>query len=210
MEIKSYPNGIFGATTYLIYDKKTKEGALIDCTCEIDNILKFAKCNNINLKYTLITHGHLDHIYCLEELKSKKPEIQILMHKDDMPLLNQIPQQCAMTGVEEIKIPCVDGLITDSTHDLKLGDKKIQVIHTKGHSKGGVCYLIDNILFSGDTLFKASIGRYDLFGGDPKEIEYSIREKLFKLNDDIKVYPGHGEPTSIGFEKKFNPYFGSN
>ena len=210
MEIKSYPNGVFGATTYLVYDKESKEGVLIDCTCAVDEILNFIKQQNINLKYILITHGHFDHVYCLAEFKEKFPQIQVLMHKDDMPLLNQVANQCSMTGVEEIKVPCIDALINDDTKNLKIGNSEIKIIHTKGHSKGGVCYLIGDNLFSGDTLFKASIGRCDLFGGDIKEIEQSIKEKLFKLDDNITVYPGHGDKTTIGYEKKFNPYFGSN
>ena len=210
MNIKTFPNGIYGAITYLVYDEISKEGALIDCTCSIDEIEEIVKKEKINLKYALVTHGHFDHVYCIEEAKEAFKTAQVLIHKDDMELLKNIPTQCSLVGIEEIKIPCVDGLLGNNSHNLKLGETEIKIIHTKGHSKGGVCYLINNILFSGDTLFKASIGRYDLFGGDPKEIEYSIREKLFKLNDDIKVYPGHGEPTSIGFEKKFNPYFGSN
>ncbi len=210
MEIKSYPNGVFGATTYLVYDKESKEGVLIDCTCAVDEILNFIKQQNINLKYILITHGHFDHVYCLAEFKEKFPQIQVLMHKDDMPLLNQVANQCSMTGVEEIKVPCIDALINDDTKNLKIGNSEIKIIHTKGHSKGGVCYLIGDNLFSGDTLFKTSIGRCDLFGGDIKEIEHSIKEKLFKLDDSITVYPGHGDKTTIGYEKKFNPYFGSN
>lgn len=210
MEIKSYPNGVFGATTYLVYDKESKEGVLIDCTCAVDEILNFIKQQNINLKYILITHGHFDHVYCLAEFKEKFPQIQVLMHKDDMPLLNQVANQCSMTGVEEIKVPCIDALINDDTKNLKIGNSEIKIIHTKGHSKGGVCYLIGDNLFSGDTLFKTSIGRCDLFGGDIKEIEQSIKEKLFKLDDSITVYPGHGDKTTIGYEKKFNPYFGSN
>lgn len=210
MEIKSYPNGVFGATTYLVYDKESKEGVLIDCTCAVDEILNFIKQQNINLKYILITHGHFDHVYCLTEFKEKFPQIQVLMHKDDMPLLNQVANQCSMTGVEEIKVPCIDALINDDTKNLKIGNSEIKIIHTKGHSKGGVCYLIGDNLFSGDTLFKTSIGRCDLFGGDIKEIEHSIKEKLFKLDDNITVYPGHGDKTTIGYEKKFNPYFGSN
>ena len=138
MEIKSYPNGVFGATTYLVYDKESKEGVLIDCTCAVDEILNFIKQQNINLKYILITHGHFDHVYCLAEFKEKFPQIQVLMHKDDMPLLNQVANQCSMTGVEEIKVPCIDALINDDTKNLKIGNSEIKIIHTKGHSKGGV------------------------------------------------------------------------
>ena len=164
----------------------------------------------MNLKYILITHGHFDHVYCVSEMKEKFPIAQVLIHKDDMELLKQVPAQCEMMGLEGIKVPCIDGLMDENSHNLTLGDKEIKVIHTKGHSKGGVCYLIDNTLFSGDTLFKDSIGRCDLYGGSFDEIGKSIKEKLFVLDENTLVYPGHGDETSIGYEKKYNPYFGLN
>ncbi len=210
MKILAYPNGIFGATTYLVYEEKSLEGAIIDCTSSINEIEKEIKKRNIKLKYILITHGHFDHVYCIAKMKEKFPSAPVMIHKDDMDLLNQIPIQCSMAGIKEIKVPCIDGLLDENSKNLTLGNKEIKIIHTKGHSKGGVCYLIDNILFSGDTLFKGSIGRCDLFGGDYKEIENSIKNKLFTLDENITVYPGHGDKTSIKYEKKYNPYFGSN
>lgn len=208
MEVKIFPNGIYGATTYLIYDKKSLEGAIVDCTSSVDEISNFIKEKNINLKYILITHGHFDHVYCISDMKEKNPTAQVLMHKDDMDLLNDVGSYCLMAGVEGIKVPCVDGLLDKNSHNLTLGDKEIKLIHTNGHSKGGMCYLIDNILFSGDTLFEGSIGRCDLPGGSFSEIEKSIKEKLFILPEEIVVYPGHGDKTTIGYEKKYNPYFG--
>ena len=210
MKVLAYPNGIFGATTYLVYDEKSLEGIIIDCTSSIDEIEKEIKKKNIKLKYILITHGHFDHVYCIAKIKEKFPSIPVMLHKDDMELLNQIPIQCSMAGIKEIKVPCIDGLIDENTQNLTIGKYEIKIIHTKGHSKGGVCYLIDNLLFSGDTLFRGSIGRCDLFGGNYNEIEDSIKNKLFILNEDIMVYPGHGDKTSIEYEKKYNPYFGSN
>ena len=210
IEIKTFPNGIFGATTYLVYDKKTLEAAIIDCTCSIKEIEKEIKEKKLILKYILITHGHFDHVYCVKNMKEKFSNSLVFMHKDDLPLLKQVETQCTMAGVEGIEIPCIDGLLDEKTQNLKLGENEIKIIHTKGHSKGGVCYLIDDVLFSGDTLFCGSIGRCDLFGGSFKEIEYSIKNKLFNLNDNTIVYPGHGEKTTIGYEKKYNPYFGSN
>lgn len=210
MELKTFPNGIYGATTYLIYDKQSKEGAIIDCTSSIDEIKEIAEKNKLNIKYILITHGHFDHVYCTYEMKKQFPNALILMHKEDLELLNNLETQCAIAGVENVKIPCVDGLVDENSHNLKLGEEEIKIIPTRGHSKGGLCYLIGKILFSGDTLFQGSIGRYDLWGGSAKELEHSIREKLFTLNEDIVVYPGHGEKTTIGYEKIFNPYFGKN
>jgi len=210
MKIKPYPNGIYGATTYLVYDEKTLEGAIIDCTSSVDEIEKEIKDKKINLKYILITHGHFDHVYCVKTMKEKFPSALVLMHKDDIDLLNQVPAQCSIAGVKGINIPCIDGLIEEKSKNLLLGKNEIKVIHTKGHSKGGVCYLINNSLFSGDTLFCESIGRCDLFGGSYTEIERSIKDKLFVLDETIDVYPGHGDKTTIGHEKKYNPYFGSN
>jgi len=210
MEIISYPNGIYGATTYLVYDKNSKDAALIDCTSSIDEISNKIKNENLNLKYILITHGHFDHVYCLSKMKEKFPQALIMMHKDDLPLLNQVETQCNMAGVANIQLPCIDGLLDEASKNLNLGGNKIKIIHTKGHSKGGVCYLINNYLFSGDTLFQNSIGRCDLFGGSIEEIEKSIKEKLFTLPDDTIVYPGHGDFTTIKYEKQFNQYFGSN
>ncbi len=208
MQIKTFPNGIYGAITYLTYDEISKEGALVDCTCSIDEITDIVKKENINLKYILLTHGHFDHVYCLPEAKEAFPLAQILIHKEDVILLDKIETQCQMAEIEEVKLPCVDGLLGDETHNLTLGENEIKIIHTKGHSKGGVCYLINDILFSGDTLFQGSIGRYDLWGGSLNELEKSIKEKLFALEGNILVYPGHGDKTTIEYEKKYNPYFG--
>jgi glyoxylase-like metal-dependent hydrolase (beta-lactamase superfamily II) len=210
MKVKIFPNGIYGAITYLVYDEISKEGALVDCTCSIDEIKEKIKKENINLKYILITHGHFDHVYCLSEAKENFPQTQILIHKDDMILLENMPTQCQMAEIEDVKIPCVDALLDENSHNLKLGNNEIKIIHTKGHSKGGVCYLINDILFSGDTLFQGSIGRCDLWGGSMSEIEQSIKNKLFTLDKNITVYPGHGDKTTIEYEKRFNPYFGSN
>ena len=210
MQINAYPNGIFGAVTYLIYDEKSHDAALIDCTSSIDEISSMIENKKLNLKYILITHGHFDHVYCLSQMKRKFPDALIMINKDDMSLLDQIEVQCTMAEVDNIQLPCIDGLVDENTKNLKIGESEIKIITTKGHSQGAVCYLIDNNLFSGDTLFFESIGRCDLFGGSFSKIETSIKEKLFKLPDDTVVYPGHGQKTTIGHEKKYNPYFGKN
>jgi len=207
MQIIPFPNGIYGATTYLVYDEISLEALLIDCTSSIENISSFIKEKKLNLKYILITHGHFDHVYCLSKMKGLYPSALVFMNKNDIPLLNQVETQCIMAGVEGIKVPCADGLLDENTRNIKIGDIEVKVIETKGHSEGGVCYLIGNTLFSGDTLFLESIGRCDLYGGSIEKIEKSIKEKLYKLPDNTIVYPGHGEPTTIEHEKKYNSYF---
>ena len=205
MEVKSFPSGIFGATTYLVFDKKSNEAVLIDCTCCVDEIKKFIEKEKLNLKYILITHGHFDHVYCISKMKKYFPLAPIMLHKDDIELLNQVSLQCSMEEIAQIEVPCADALVDEKTKNLNIGGIQIKVLCTKGHSKGCVCYLIDDMLFSGDTLFKESYGRCDLFGGDFEEIKHSIKDKLFILNDNIKVFPGHGNSTTIGHEKKCNP-----
>ena len=205
MQIIPYPNGIYGATTYLVYDKN--DAILIDCTSSIDEIASKIKKENLNLKYILITHGHFDHVYCLSKIKEQFPGALSFINKEDLELLNQIETQCYMHGVEQIKLPCVDGLLDEDTKNLSVGDYEIKIIQTKGHSKGGVCYLIGDNLFSGDTLFYESIGRCDLYGGSISDIEKSIKEKLYSLPDETVVYPGHGSSTTIEHEKRYNAYF---
>ncbi len=207
MQIIPYENGIFGATTYLLYDEKSQDALLIDCTCSVDEIISKIKEKKLNLKYILLTHGHFDHVYCLSKIKEKFPQVISFINKDDLELLNQVETQCLMAGVDQIKVPCVDGLLDENTKNLKIGNTEIKVIKTPGHTKGGVCYLIDNNLFSGDTLFYETIGRCDLFGGSIKDIEKSIKEKLYVLPDNTIVYPGHGEKTTIEHEKRYNAYF---
>ena len=208
MEIIPYAEGIYGATTYLIYDKISHEAMLIDATSCVDKIQETVKKNKLNLKYILLTHGHFDHVYCLSKFKKIFPYALIFINEKDISLLDNIEVQCNMAGVENVNLPCIDGLIHEESKNIKLGDNEIKLIHTPGHSEGSMCYLINNVLFSGDTLFRASIGRCDLSGGSYEKIEKSIKEKLFKLSDNIKVYPGHGEGTLIEYEKKYNPYFG--
>jgi len=112
-----------------------------------------------------------------------------------------------MFGMKSAETPKIDGFLEDG-QIIEVGNLKLKVIHTPGHSAGGVCFLVDKILFSGDTLFADSVGRTDLPGGSYETLGNSIKNKLFTLNEDITVYPGHGESTTIGYEKQNNPYFG--
>ncbi len=207
MIIKAFEEGIYGAITYIVYDETSLDCAIIDCTCCTKEVQEFITEKKLNLKYILITHGHFDHVYCLDKFKETFKNVPVLINKNDLPLLNQVPLQCQMAGVEEIKVPSIDKFIDENTDDLYLGKNQLQIITTPGHSKGGNCYLIEDIMFCGDTLFQGSIGRYDLFGGSYSELEDSIVNKLYKLNEKIKVYPGHGPSTTINEEKKFNQYF---
>ena len=130
------------------------------------------------------------------------------MHEDDRFLFESLSVQTAALGIPDVQ-PAEKVTTFNENSDLRLGNKKIKIIHTPGHTQGSCCFLIDNELFSGDTLFYGSVGRTDLAGGNFKQLQNSIVNKLFKLDDNINVYPGHDTRTTIGKKKKYNSPFGS-
>ncbi len=205
--IKHYKNGGFGTNNYLLIDENSKEACLIDCSDDMQEITQDIKNMGLNLKYILLTHGHFDHIGRCAQFSNEFPDAKIGLHKEDMILIENIATQCQLFVINNIKKPEIDLLINEDTA-LTLGDKPIKVIHTPGHSRGSCSFLIEDKLFSGDTLFFEEIGRCDLFGGSFEEIGFSIKNKLFSLPDETLVYPGHGQSSTIGHEKEHNAYFG--
>ncbi len=202
MMMKTYISGPIDANNYLIWDEKSKEAVLIDCSDYEETIISDIKENGLKLKYILLTHGHFDHVLGLNETK-KATGAQAAIHKDDVVMLDNINEFGRFFAMPPQEIPQYDLNVEDG-QELNIGDIKIKVIHTSGHTEGGVCYLIENNLFSGDTLFRDCYGRTDLFGGDFSKIKYSLKEILFKLNDSVVVYPGHGASSTIGHEKLHN------
>lgn len=205
MIFKQYVIGAISTNNYLLIDEETKEAALIDCSGNFEEIAGDLKEYGGILKYILLTHAHFDHIGGTKEF-SEKFNIPIFMHKDDEMWINHIKEQCDYYGLPDFEKPQNLKFIDENTK-LNLGKNEIKVIHTKGHTKGGLSYLIGNSLFSGDTLFFEEVGRCDLPGGDFDEIKKSIKEKLFTLDLNTNVYPGHGDFTTIKHEVIHNPYF---
>ncbi len=199
----------FQVNNYLVICEKTKEAALIDAGGEINKVMQVAKKHNANIKYVLNTHGHVDHVAGIYDLK-EKTGAKVFLHKDDEFLLGYYQNHAEIYGFQKEKVPTVDEFIKEDGFEIKVGELVVKTIHTPGHSKGSVCYLVDNKMFAGDTLFCESVGRTDLPSGSYEELKASIENKLFILSDDIKVYPGHGASTSIGHEKKYNPFFGKS
>ncbi len=185
---------------YLLIDELSKEAVLIDCSSVDKNVKNVLDEAGAKLKYILLTHGHFDHVAGIRPTDAK-----IVMHEDDLRILNQANIYLPMFGIPEITIPKIDIYIKDGDI-LKLGDNEIKVIHTPGHTPGGVCYLTDKMLFSGDTIFRESVGRCDLEGGDFVQIVDSIKTKIFTLPDDITIYPGHGRITDVAWEKLHNNF----
>lgn len=209
MQLKCIIPEVFASNSYILFDEESKEAALIDSSNNPKAVIKEIEKLGAKLKYILLTHAHFDHVGGVYEIKEHFPDAKVMLNREDLFLLENLKVQCDMFGTKREKKPQVDEFV-DENSTLTLGNTPIKVIHTKGHSKGSSCYLIEDMLFCGDTLFYEEIGRCDLPGGDFSEIEKSIRDKLFKLDDNVKVYTGHGQSTTIGHEKIHNAYFGEN
>ena len=201
MIIKTFIEPPIDNNNYLIIDEQSKEAALVDCS-EVDEGVRNTLAEyEASLKYILLTHGHFDHVAGIRN----NPNVKVVMHENDMEWLKKVNQYLPMFGMSEITIPRVDVFIKDEDI-IKLGNTEIKVIHTPGHTQGGVCYLADGKLFSGDTIFRESVGRCDLEGGDFNQIVESIKNKIFTLPPETVVYPGHGRMTSVEWEKEHNRF----
>lgn len=188
---------------YLVYDE-TKQGAAIDPGTDGGVIFEKIKSLGIKLKYILLTHCHYDHIEGMEKLKKLTGAEVCASFECNLGIQNPATNLSKLFS-DYIKAEPADVIISDGD-EIKFGNISMKVITTPGHTKGGVCYLAENDLFSGDTLFLRSVGRCDFPGGDQKELERSIREKIYTLDDDIIVHPGHGNDTKIYYEKRYNMY----
>ena len=187
--------------------ERTLEAIVIDPGDEAERILKEITAQNLTVKYVIHTHAHFDHIGATGGLKQKL-KTTLCLHKDDEQIYNNLPLQGKMFGMEFEAAPPIEKFILDE-EILTFGEHQIQVIHTPGHSPGGVCLKLvenDQFLFSGDTLFQQSVGRSDLWGGNHDTLIRSIKTRLLSLDGDTRVFPGHGPSTRIGDEKKGNPF----
>jgi hydroxyacylglutathione hydrolase len=189
---------------FIITCSTTKHTAIVDPGDDADNILDNVQSKSLVVKYILLTHGHFDHIGAVSSLK-KATGAEILLHKADEFLIQTAGLQARSFGLPAPESFKVDKFIADGD-EVTFGELRCSVITTPGHSPGGVCYLFKNDVFVGDTLFCGSIGRTDLPAGNYNQLMQSIKDKLFTLPDDMKVYCGHGPSTTIGWEKGHNPF----
>lgn len=194
----------FGTNTWLLWDDASRQALLIDPAAPSEELLE--RIRELELKVDLIvnTHGHADHIggnlWFREKLGSR-----VMIHSADSAMLEDNRKNLSEYMESPLPVHSADILAEDGMV-LDLGQHQVHIIHTPGHTPGGICLLAGKFLISGDTLFEQSIGRSDLPGGSHHQIIHSIREKLFVLPDDTVVFPGHGPRTSIGLEKKNNPF----
>jgi hydroxyacylglutathione hydrolase len=191
----------------LLACERTGEAVLIDPGDEPQKILKALGEPNLKIKYLLHTHAHFDHFGATAAVKAARGGI-VALHKGDERLWANLRMQGQLFGFDTEDPAPVEKYVEDGEL-LEFGDHKLEVIHTPGHSPGSICFKLkdgkENV-YSGDTLFWRSVGRADLWGGDAQLLVRSIKDRLFVLEDDLKVFPGHGPSTLIGEEKRENPF----
>jgi len=204
MILETFEVGPFMVNCYLVGCETTHDAMIIDPGDMGDMVLERARELNLQVKHIINTHGHADHIKD-NGLVKDRTGAPIWIHRLDAPMLPVPNHNLSAFFGFSISSPPADKFLEDG-QEFKLGDLSFKIIHTPGHSPGGVCLLHDKILFCGDTLFCESIGRTDLPGGDFNALEQSIRNRIYTLDDDVTVYPGHGPATLVGFEKHSNPF----
>lgn len=199
----------FQENTYIIWDE-THEAVIIDPGCyypeEKSDLKKFIEGKKLNVVLLLNTHGHLDHVFGNKWVKETYG-VPFLAHRDDELFLKRMKETAAMYGFGVEESPLPDRYLEEGD-EVKFGKTTLQVIHAPGHSPGSVCFVSreDAFLIGGDVLFEGSIGRFDLPGGNYETLMKSIGNKLMRLPDDMRVYSGHGSMTTIGAERKNNPF----
>jgi len=204
MLLKQFVVGQLEVNCWIAGDKTTREVMVIDPGDAPDLILDWIKQEGLKVKYLVCTHSHFDHVGALPELKAFFTEAEIVLHKDDLPIYERAGDMGRLWGFNLEKLPDPDRLVEDGD-EITIGDLCVKIIHTPGHSPGGICLLNDGTLFSGDTLFAGSIGRTDLPGGDYNALMNSLK-KLADLPGNTIVHTGHGPSSTIGQEKKTNPF----
>jgi glyoxylase-like metal-dependent hydrolase (beta-lactamase superfamily II) len=191
---------------FLIACVATREAAVVDVGFEAEVAIDAVRGGDLRVRYLLNTHAHYDHVAGMRAVQEAVGG-DYYLHPGDRPLLDRLSEQGQAFGFPPARAPAPVHDLADG-QTLALGEQSLEVIHTPGHSPGGVCFRWNDWLWVGDTLFAGSIGRTDLPGGSFEELEGSIRTRLFPLGDALRVFPGHGPATTLGDERRDNPFVG--
>lgn len=202
MIIKRLNTGMLGSNCYLIGDGG--EGAIIDPGAASKDILEMVSKTDLKVKYIILTHAHLDHICSMDKIREALGS-KVAIHEEDAAALNDSWANGASLFGSDKSFKDADMQLKDG-QIIKLGSLELEIIHTPGHTPGGICIKVENNIFTGDTLFRMSIGRSDLGRGDHLTLMDSIKNRLMTLDDDLVVHPGHGTNSTIGYERENNPF----
>lgn len=201
--------GPLACNCYIVGDPATMTAIVIDPGGDADELVESIRARGLVVAAIVATHAHFDHVIAAEELR-RATGAPFYLHAADRSLLDWMQESARLfLGIELGSPPDVD---RDASEGDKLvaGDVELEIVHTPGHSPGSISLVTESAVFSGDTLFQGSIGRTDLPGGDHAALVAAVRNKLFPLDDDLPVYPGHGPATTLGHERRFNPFFGKD
>ena len=205
MKIEKFVTGIISTNCYLVINEETKQTVVIDPAACPSYLMGHMKSEGLQVEAILLTHGHFDHIMGIDDLRREFP-VPVYVHEGDRETILDPALNLSSSYTNGYTFDGAD-YIRDGQR-LELAGFSFQVIHTPGHTPGGVCYYLESegVLFSGDTLFQNSVGRTDFPNSSMSDLIRSLREKVMKLPDDVKVYPGHMGETTIGHERKYNPF----
>jgi hydroxyacylglutathione hydrolase len=205
---ETFAAGAFGCNCTVLACGDTKDAVVIDPGGKVERIAEIVAQYDLTVRAIIHTHAHLDHIYCTRDVKDAHGG-EVGLHRDDLPLYQGFAMQAAMFGWQVRDTTPVERFLSDGD-EVSFGHAALRVIHTPGHTPGSICFEIEDgpevTLFAGDTLFRHSVGRTDLPGGNTSQLRTSIRDRLYSLRDDALVIPGHGPSTTIGEEARRNPF----
>lgn len=206
MILKRLVVGPIAANCYVIGDRGSRDGCIIDPGDDADKILAVVRETGLEIRFLIGTHGHFDHIAAVSALK-KSLNCDFLLHEKDIPFVRQSQSTAQQWGIRIDQVPEPDRLVNDGDK-LSLGNLELEILHTPGHSPGGISIYVpgEKLVFTGDTLFQGSIGRTDFAMGSMEELVGSIKNRLYTLPDDTVAHTGHGESTTIGREKTGNMF----
>lgn len=208
--IQAFEFSPFQENTYVIADEATREAVIIDPGCyeqdEKEALGKFIADHDLTIKYLLLTHAHLDHVFGLAYVK-RKFGVKAYLHERDTVIYNDVPTRCVLYGLRGYEPGEIDAFLKEGDR-FRFGNTALDVIFVPGHAPGHVAFVnhADHYVIGGDVLFRGSIGRTDFPYCNHADLLNSIRTQFFTLPDDYVVYPGHMEPTTIGQEKRTNPF----
>ena len=206
MTVKQFLAGPIGTNCYLLINEKTKEAVIVDPASCPDYMMNYIKTEEIKLKAVLLTHAHFDHIMGLSDVM-EDIKVPVYVEEADLPMMMDGESNLS-SGYMRGGYQFADAVPVRDGQQLQIAGFQFRVIHTPGHTPGGCCYYMEqeDVLFSGDTLFRTSVGRSDFPGGSASALVRSVKEKLLILPEETHVYPGHMEETTIGYEKRHNPF----